>query len=109
MEWEGLYNYFIIAIFIIGIIALAYIFIWKPSIDNNLEQQRFEKEQDYFLMTFCKNLNFQNYKIEPIEGTVYNAICYSDSGQNARVFTYFRYDWELKNGQFKFFVMELKK
>jgi hypothetical protein len=109
MEWEGIYNYIIIAIIACFIIAIICVFVIKPAMDKGYEQQIFEQQRDAFLARFCKNLGYEAYKLENIEGTPYNMICYSNIGQNARTFSYHRFEWERKDGEYQFFVLQERK
>jgi hypothetical protein len=109
MERETLYNWAIIGLLIVLGSGLVYVFVFTPMNQKTQQEQNFERERDVFLARFCTNLGYQKYKIEDISDTVYNMYCYTEQGENVRTASYFRYDYDLRDGKYYFYIVKEKK
>jgi hypothetical protein len=107
MEWEGIYNYIIFAIFIVIIIGIAYIFVLKPATDKTQDQKNFEDTRSIFLARWCSNMGYNNYTFQDIGN--YNFYCFTDSSPISRVVTYGRYDWTKNGNGYNFFILQEKR
>lgn len=107
VEKETLYNFGIIAVIVVCLISVLYIFLLKPAWDETLAQKNFEESRNVFLSRFCTNLGYASYKIEDI--SAYNGYCFTESSPMVRVISYFRLGWEQKDGSYTFYILEIKK
>jgi hypothetical protein len=109
MERETLYNWVIIGLVIALCFGLFYVFVIIPFNQKTLQEQNFDKERGIFIDRFCTNLGFQKYKVEDISDTVYNMYCYTQESENVRVASYFRYDYDQRDGKYYFYIVKEKK
>jgi len=109
MEWEGIYNYIVVAIVVVILIASAYLLVIKPATDKTQEQKNFEDQLNLFLSRYCSNMNYKNFTIGNVEGTLYNFKCYSEVSPNVITTTYGRYSYTKQGTNYTFFVEQIRK
>jgi hypothetical protein len=107
VEKETLYNFAIIGVIAICIIAGVYIFLVKPATDKTLTEKNFEEGRNLFLSRYCTNLGYASYKIEDI--STYNGYCFTESSPMVRVISYFRYSYDIKDNLYSFYIIQERK
>jgi hypothetical protein len=109
VEKEMLYNYLIIGIIAVCIIAGVYIFLIKPASDKSLTQKNFEDGRDIFLSRYCENLKFKNFTIEDTQSKIMNGYCFTQDTPIVRITSSFKLGYEKTDTGFTFFILQEKK
>jgi hypothetical protein len=109
VEKEMLYNYLIIGIIAVCIIAGVYIFLIKPATDKTQDENNFEENRDIFLARYCENLKFKNFTIEDTQGKIANGYCFAQDNPMIRVMRSFKLGYEKTDTGFQFFILQERK
>lgn len=108
VEKETLYNYLILGVIAICVIAGIYIFMIKPATDKTFAQKNFEEQRSIFLARFCSGLGYINYTFVEI-GSLYDGYCYKNVNDYTRIVSYFKLGWEQRDGSYSFYVLQEKR